>query len=90
MSDSHFIRFLCCLPPLPPSAKELSVIGQQYPFEMPVFKPLRLTFPEGIKMLQESGYPDVDPLGDLNTAAERHLGGLVKAKYGTDFYILHR
>ena len=77
-------------PPPPPSAKELSVIGQQYPFEMPVFKPLRLTFPEGIKMLQESGYPDVDPLGDLNTAAERHLGGLVKAKYGTDFYILHR
>ena len=35
-------------------------------------------------------YPDVDPLGDLNTAAERHLGGLVKQKYGTDFYILHR
>lgn len=32
----------------------------------------------------------VDPLGDLNTAAERALGALVKAKYGTDFYILHR
>ena len=35
--------------------KELSVIAQQYPFELPVFKPLRLTFPEGIKMLQDSG-----------------------------------
>ncbi|GAX82774.1 hypothetical protein CEUSTIGMA_g10200.t1 [Chlamydomonas eustigma] len=70
--------------------KELSVISQQYPFEMPVFKPLRLTFPEGIAMLQESGYPDVDPLGDLNTAAERRLGALVKEKYGTDFYVLHR
>ena len=32
----------------------------------------------------------VDPLGDLNTAAERALGALVKQKYGTDFYILHR
>jgi hypothetical protein len=32
----------------------------------------------------------VDPLGDLNTAAERRLGALVKEKYGTDFYILHR
>lgn len=71
-------------------AKELAVIGQQYPFELPVFKPLRLTFPEGIKMLQDSGYPDVDPMGDLNTAAERALGQLVKQKYGTDFYILHR
>jgi hypothetical protein len=41
------------------AARELGVIGQQYPFEMPVFKRLRLTFPEGIKMLQENGYPDV-------------------------------
>lgn len=32
----------------------------------------------------------VDPLGDLNTAAERALGALVKEKYGTDFYILYR
>lgn len=71
-------------------AGELAVIRQQFPFELPVFKPLRLTFPEGIQMLQESGYPGVDPLGDLNTAAERALGALVKAKYGTDFYILHR
>jgi aspartyl/asparaginyl-tRNA synthetase len=38
-------------------------------------------------MLQEEG---VDPLGDLSTAHERILGGLVKAKYDTDFYILHR
>jgi nondiscriminating aspartyl-tRNA synthetase len=73
-------------------AHELSVISSQFPFEMPVFKPLRLTFPEGIKMLQDSGYngSEVDPLGDLNTAAERALGVLVKEKYGTDFFILHR
>lgn len=32
----------------------------------------------------------VDPLGDLNTEAERRLGALVKDKYHTDFYILTR
>ena len=41
-------------------------------------------------MLQEGGYPDVDPMGDLNTELERALGKMVKDKYGTDFYILHR
>lgn len=46
--------------------------------------------PEGIKLLQEGGVPDVDPYGDLNTELERTLGRIVKEKYGTDFYILHR
>lgn len=136
-----------------PAAREMAVIGQQFPFDMPKFKALRLTFAEGIKMLQESGYPNVrpgggegglgrlkggggrgrqggkggwggwrtwracahapfyaeltrtltrihmqcpalppqlDPMGDLNTEAERALGALVKAKYDTDFYVLHR
>jgi hypothetical protein len=41
-------------------------------------------------MLRGAGYEDVDPLGDLNTELERALGRLVKDKYGTDFYILHR
>jgi hypothetical protein len=45
---------------------------------------------EGIKMLQDDGLTDVDPLGDLNTELERRLGKIVKDKYGTDFYILHR
>ncbi|CAB4307472.1 unnamed protein product [Prunus armeniaca] len=31
----------------------------------------------------------VDPMGDLNTEAERKLGQLVLEKYGTEFYILH-
>lgn len=30
-----------------------------------------------------------DPMGDLSTEIERELGKLVKAKYHTDFYILH-
>ncbi|GLC46632.1 hypothetical protein PLESTB_001761700 [Pleodorina starrii] len=71
-------------------AKELAVIAEQYPFDVPTFKPLRLTFPEGIALLQQGGFPDVDPFGDLNTELERTLGRIVKEKYGTDFFILHR
>lgn len=71
-------------------ARDLAAIAQQYPFEPIVAKPTRITFAEGIRMLQENGYPDVDPLEDLNTELERKLGALVKAKHGTDFYILYR
>lgn len=72
-------------------AKELSVISQQYPFEPLEYLPetLRITFAEGIKMLQDAGH-DVEPLEDLNTEMERTLGRLVKDKYKTDFYILHK
>ncbi|GAB2294213.1 Aspartate--tRNA ligase 2, cytoplasmic [Dionaea muscipula] len=71
--------------------KELETIGRQYPFEPLKYlrKTLRLTFREGIQMLKEAGF-DVDPLGDLNTEAERKLGQLVLDKFGTEFYILHR
>ena len=41
-------------------------------------------------MLQDAGVEDVDPLGDLSTPQERRLGELVKEKYDTDFYILHK
>lgn len=72
-------------------AVELGVIGEQYPFEPLMFLPktLRMEFAEGIQMLQEAGY-EVDPFGDLNTELERALGKLVKAKYKTEFYMLHR
>jgi aspartyl-tRNA synthetase len=71
---------------------ELNVVAQQYPYEpLQYARPtLRLEFPEGIKMLQDAGVEDVDPLGDLSTAQERTLGELVKKKYDTDFYILHK
>jgi aspartyl-tRNA synthetase len=45
---------------------------------------------EGIQILRENGYPDVDPLGDLNTELERALGAVVKKRFQTDFFILHR
>ena len=66
-------------------------MAEQYPFEPLQYLPetLRLTFDEGIRMLQGAG-AEVDPFGDLNTALERQLGQLVKEQYGTEFYILHR
>ena len=72
-------------------AKELSTINQQFPFEPLKYLPktLRITFAEGIQMLQEAGH-DVDPFEDLNTEMERTLGRLVKEKYDTDFYVLHK
>ncbi|GMH29692.1 hypothetical protein Nepgr_031535 [Nepenthes gracilis] len=71
--------------------KELETIRKQYPFEPLKYlrETLRLTFEEGIQMLKAAGV-EVDPLGDLNTEAERKLGQLVLEKYGTEFYILHR
>lgn len=71
--------------------KELEAICRQYPFEPLKYKrpTLKLTFEEGIQMLKEAGV-EVDPLGDLNTEAEKKLGQLVLEKYGTEFYILHR
>ncbi|GAV63646.1 tRNA-synt_2 domain-containing protein/tRNA_anti domain-containing protein [Cephalotus follicularis] len=71
--------------------KELEAVGRQYPFEPLKYLPktLRLKFEEGIQMLKDANV-EVDPLGDLNTEAERKLGQLVLEKYGTEFYILHR
>lgn len=72
-------------------AKELEIIGQQFPFEPLKYNnpSLRLTYLEGVDMLkaagEEMGYEE-----DLSTAKEKHLGKLVKEKYGVDFYILDR
>ncbi|KAM0869565.1 hypothetical protein ACQ4PT_040593 [Festuca glaucescens] len=70
---------------------ELETINKQYPFEPLKYleKTLRLTYVEGIQMLKEAG-TEIEPMGDLNTEAEKKLGRLVKEKYGTEFFILHR
>ncbi|KAL6215205.1 hypothetical protein ACLB2K_014636 [Fragaria x ananassa] len=71
--------------------KEFDAVRRQYPFEPLKYLPetLRLTFAEGVQMLKDAGV-EVDPMGDLNTEAERKLGQLVLEKYNTEFYILHR
>ena len=70
---------------------ELAAVNAQHPFEpLQYLRPtLRLTFAEGVEMLKAAGL-EVDPFGDLSTETERVLGRLVKEKYATDFYILHR
>jgi len=72
-------------------AKELEIIGAQYPFapfkcKVPV---VRLQFSEGIKMLREAG-EKVEDFEDLNTPQEKLLGRLVKEKFDTDFYVLDK
>uniref|UniRef100_A0A0D9WXV5 aspartate--tRNA ligase n=1 Tax=Leersia perrieri TaxID=77586 RepID=A0A0D9WXV5_9ORYZ len=71
--------------------KELDTINRQYPFEPLKYleKTLKLTYEEGIQMLKEAG-TEIEPMGDLNTEAEKKLGRLVKEKYGTEFFILYR
>ncbi|CAM8919729.1 unnamed protein product [Rhodiola kirilowii] len=71
--------------------EELEVIRKQYPFRNLKYNrnTLKLTFEEGVKMLNEAGV-HIDPLGDLNTEAERKLGQLVLERHGTEFFILHR
>jgi len=72
-------------------AKELETINHQFPFDPFKFKRpvVKLTFQEGIDLLKENGV-EWPPMEDLDTTTERKLGELVKKKYDTDFYILHR
>lgn len=69
----------------------LEAVNRQYPFEPLKYleNTLRLSYEEGIQMLKEAG-TEVEPMGDLNTEAERKLGQLVREKYDTDFFILYR
>ncbi|GJN40092.1 hypothetical protein PR202_gb29260 [Eleusine coracana subsp. coracana] len=68
--------------------KELETINRQYPFEPLKYldKTLKLTYEEGIQMLKEAG-TEIEPMGDLNTEAEKKLGRLVREKFGTDFFM---
>ncbi|KAF8470247.1 hypothetical protein BDZ91DRAFT_720220 [Kalaharituber pfeilii] len=75
---------------------EVSIVRKQYPVEEFSFPPRgtrvpRLTFSEGIALLRTiPGKEDLPDDEDLSTENERILGGLVKQKYNTDFYILDK
>lgn len=72
-------------------ASEIATVAQQ--FRVEPFKyldpPLRLEFPDAIKMLKEAGVT-LGEEDDLSTPDEKLLGRLVRAKYDTDFYILDK
>ena len=71
----------------------LKVINEQYPFEPFQLseKPIKITYEEGVGWLNELR-PDIvqDVHQDLSTEAEKALGKIVKDKFKTDFYMLHR
>lgn len=70
---------------------EMEAVKRQYPFADFEYLPksLRLQYKDGIQMLREAGV-EIGDHDDMNTAQERKLGELVKAKYGTDFYMLDK
>lgn len=70
---------------------ELTAINNQYPFEPFVCKKpvLKLTFEEACKILKENGV-EQSVHEDFSTEIEKKLGVFIKAKYGTDFYMVHR
>lgn len=72
-------------------AKELEIVRRQYPSEPLVYKKpaLRLTYPEAVALLREN-HIEMGDLEDLSTVNEKALGRIVKEKYGTDFYMIHR
>lgn len=72
-------------------ATEIAIINKQYPCEPFEFiePALRLEYREGVALLAEAGVKMGDE-DDLTTENERILGGIVKKKYHTDFYILDK
>jgi aspartyl-tRNA synthetase len=71
--------------------KEIEIIKSVYGYEEFQFldKPVILTFKEGCKMLRENGIEQSEN-EDISTEIEKKLGQIVKEKYNTDFYILHK
>ena len=63
----------------------------QHPFEDLQFSSpaLRITYAEGISMLQASGVA-ITHGDDFSTAQEKALGALVKAKHHTDFFMMDK
>lgn len=75
-------------------ADDIAIIRKQYPveeFKLPADgKMVKLHYHDGIEMLRQNGYPDIDEYEDLSTEQEKALGKLVHDKYQTDFYILDK
>ncbi|KAI3622650.1 aspartate-trna ligase [Moniliophthora roreri] len=74
--------------------KEIQVIGKQFPADEFKWREgpegtLKLKFREAIDLLVEDGVPRED-LDDINTENEKRLGGIVKAKYDTDYFIIDK
>lgn len=72
-------------------SREIDVVRQQFPSKDFTFpeKTVILTYRDGLKMLQDDGV-ELEQDADINTENEKRLGRLVKAKFGTDYYIMDK
>lgn len=72
--------------------KELDCIREVYPFEDLKYtkEKVVLHFVDAVKLLQENGVEDADPLTDFTTPQEKALGRIMKEKYDVDFYIVDK
>lgn len=70
---------------------ELERIRDQHPFDDLIYlkKTLKIDYATGCKFLREAGV-DQDDLDDLSTENEKKLGGIIKEKYNTEFYIMDK
>ncbi len=70
---------------------EIETVRAQHPFEdLQYTRPsLRITYAEGVKMLQEAGVA-ITSGDDFSTAQEKALGAIIKERYGTDFFMMDR
>lgn len=75
-------------------AEDIATIRKQYPVEEFLVpesgEMVKIHYHDGIELLRENGYPDINDYEDLSTEQEKALGRLVRAKYNTDFYILDK
>jgi nondiscriminating aspartyl-tRNA synthetase len=75
-------------------ADEIATVRRQYPveeFKVPKDgKMVRITFKEGLELLEKHGGVSLPPYEDLSTEHEKLLGKIVREQYETDFYILDK
>ncbi|KOS22797.1 Aspartate--tRNA ligase [Escovopsis weberi] len=78
-------------------APEIELIRSIYPSEELLLpepgKEVRLTFAQAQQLLREEGpaeYANVSDLEDMSTPQEKALGAVVRAKFGTDFYVIDK
>ena len=71
---------------------ELATVYQYFPFIVPFQvapNPVSITFEEACELLKTIGV-EHSVHKDFDTATERKLGEIIKEKYHTDFYVVHR
>ena len=93
MSSAGFIfRWIVCICRASSDIQRLTIFRYEItPFQFKKWpeRNVRLTYIEAINILREAG-EDLGDYDDINTAQEKKLGGIVKQRYGTDFFSVHR